>query len=363
MNIRLWMIFFGLLISCGGDGDSTVKSDEIIPSNLTLELTIVGADTNNPNGDGSGIIQCIADAKDASRYEFKLNSEPVVESFTGEMEFVVEEEGIQNFKITVIAFSKTENSISTSKTGTVYVKEHVAELVWSDEFDVDGSVDLGKWKFETIAPDNGSWYNGEKQHYTDRPENSFVSEGTLKIVAIKEKYSAQGSEKNYTSARLNSLFHFTYGRLDVRAKLPQGAGTWPAIWMLGANIETVGWPACGEIDVMEHWGHIPGEVSSATHTPSCSGGCPNVRVGETMLNDYATEFHVYSLEWKKEELRFLIDGEFKYAYKPPVRNNQTWPYTRDQFILLNVAMGGSWFSIDPNFEKAAMEIDYVRVYQ
>ena len=158
-------------------------------------------------------------------------------------------------------------------------------------------------------------------------------------------------------------FDFTYGKVDVRAKLPEGAGTWPAIWMLGSNISTVGWPACGEIDIMEHWGHKPAEVSSATHTSACSGGCDNVRVGSKMINDYATEFHVYSMEWTKEELRFSIDDVFLYAYRPANKNSDNWPYTSDQFIILNVAMGGSWFTIDPNFEQSSMEIDYVRVYQ
>lgn len=236
-------------------------------------------------------------------------------------------------------------------------------LVWSDEFDIDGKVSSDNWKFETVGPNNGSWWNGELQHYTDRQENAFVSDGTLKIVAKKEVYTAQGVRHEYTSARLNSIFSFTYGRVDVRAKLPQGEGTWPAIWMLGSNHDKVGWPACGEIDIMEHWGHIPGEVSSATHKPSCFGQCDDVRAGAFMLKDYATNFHVYSLEWTEEELRFLIDNEYRYSYKPSVKNKDTWPYTKDQFILLNVAMGGSWFSIDPNFTESTMEIDYIRVYQ
>lgn len=236
-------------------------------------------------------------------------------------------------------------------------------LVWSDEFDVDGAVSSANWTLETFPPNNGSWWNGEKQHYTDRLDNAFVSNGTLKIVAKKETFTAFGSTQEYTSARLNSKFNFTYGRVDVRAKLPSGEGTWPAIWMLGRNIDTVGWPACGEIDIMEHWGHNPTVVASATHTPACNGGCGNVTVGETHINDYDTAFHTYSVEWNEDELRFYIDDVFKYTYNPSTKNGQNWPYAWNQFILLNLAMGGSWFSIDPNFTEATFEVDYVRVYQ
>ena len=133
--------------------------------------------------------------------------------------------------------------------------------------------------------------------------------------------------------------------------------------MLGRNIDTVGWPACGEIDILEHWGHNPTVVASATHTPACNGGCGNVTVGETHINDYDTAFHTYSVEWNEDELRFYIDDVFKYTYSPSTKNGQNWPYTWDQFILLNLAMGGSWFSIDPNFTEATFEVDYVRVYQ
>ena len=239
------------------------------------------------------------------------------------------------------------------------------ELVWSDEFDNDGALSSDKWLFETEAPNNGSWWNGEKQHYTDRLDNAYVSDGTLKIVAKKETYTDNGSTQEYTSARLNSKFAITYGKVEVMAKLPQGEGTWPAIWMLGSNINTVGWPACGEIDIMEHWGHEAAKVASATHTPACSGAnnCNNVRVGVTNVNDFATAFHEYAMEWDEDEIRFYIDDELLYKYSPSVKNSNNWPFTEDQYLLLNVAMGGSWFNIDPNFVESQMEIDYVRMYK
>lgn len=260
------------------------------------------------------------------------------------------------FIIVLTDCSKNDN------TSTVPPEESSNQLAFSDEFDIAGPLDGSKWKLETIPPNNGSWWNGEKQHYTDRTDNAYVSNGTLKIVAKKETYTFQGSTKDYTSARLNSKFSFTYGRVDVKAKLPSGVGTWPAIWTLGSNITSVGWPECGEIDIMEHWGHEATIVSSATHNPACHGGCPNVTVGKTTITDYSTSFHVYSIIWDENEIQFLIDDELKYSYNPSIKNDDNWPYTANQFILLNVAMGGSWFTIDPNFQEAVMEIDYVRVY-
>jgi beta-glucanase (GH16 family) len=355
-------ILFGL--SCSGNDDSTSPEPEVVfPTNLVVNFVVNGQDSSNPNGDGSGKIICTAAAKDAIKYGLKIGTETEIQNTTGNFEHTFTKVGTNDYAITVYAYSKDAKSINEFKTIKVYVKPPEYTLVWSDEFDVEGAVSEQNWKFETVPPNNGSWWNGEKQHYTDRLDNAYVSDGTLKITAKKETFTYNGSTKNYTSARLNSKHTFTYGRLDVRAKLPKGDGTWPAIWMLGANFNTVGWPACGEIDIMEHWGHIPAEVSSATHTPACSGGCSNVRVGATILNDYDKEFHVYSVEWTSESLRFLIDGEFKYAYSPSSKNSQNWPYTADQFIILNVAMGGDWFVIDPNFDKASMEIDYVRLYQ
>lgn len=354
--------------------DDTLHTPEIlIPENLTLHVTILNSDTTNPNGNGSGEIHCVATAKNAVKFGFIIGGAAEIQNTTGNIEHAFTQLGINNYIISVIAYSISGNTVSKFTTVAVYVKPPELRLIWSDEFDVDGSFTSNKWSAETIPADNAtlSWFNSEKQHYTDRADNVYVSDGTLKIVAKKETYtyvepsSNRSSTKEYTSARLitKGKFDFRYGRIDVRAKLPQGDGTWPAIWMLASNIDTVGWPACGEIDIMEHWGHLTGIISSATHTKACSGGCANVRVGETTLTDYATEFHVYSLEWTENELRFLIDGTFRYKYKPTSKNNDNWPFKANQFIILNVAMGGDWFQIDPNFTQSTMEVDYVRVYQ
>lgn len=246
------------------------------------------------------------------------------------------------------------------------------DLVWSDEFDTNGAIDAAKWHHQTQLPQGGSWYNGEVQHYTNRIENSSVNNGFLDITAIKESFTDQGQTKQYTSARLNSKFAFTYGRVDVRAKLPFGDGTWPAIWTLGKNINedggywdnqygTVGWPACGELDIMEHGLHPTNQVSVAIHTPSSYGSTVNTSI--QTLADVANNFHVYSMNWSPDKITFLIDGVGFYTYNPAVKNDDTWPFYLKQYLLLNIAMGGNGGAIDPNFSQSSMVIDYVRVYQ
>ena len=246
------------------------------------------------------------------------------------------------------------------------------DLVWADEFDTNGAIDAAKWHHQTQLPEGGSWYNGEVQHYTNRIENSSVNNGFLDITAIKENFTDQGQTKQYTSARLNSKFAFTYGRVDVRAKLPFGDGTWPAIWTLGKNINedggfwdsqygTVGWPACGELDIMEHGLHPTNQVSVAIHTPSSYGSTVNTSIQP--LADVANDFHVYSMNWSPDQITFLIDGVGFYTYNPAVKNDDTWPFYLEQYLLLNIAMGGNGGAIDPNFSQSSMVIDYVRVYQ
>jgi beta-glucanase (GH16 family) len=244
-----------------------------------------------------------------------------------------------------------------------------SELVWSDEFAGTGAIDGTKWHHQTRLPNGTSWYNNEQQHYTNRLQNSFVDSGYLHIMARRETFTDQGETKFYTSARLNSKFAFTYGRVEARAKLPFGVGTWPAIWMLGKNVNepggfwqpqygNTGWPACGEIDIMEHWGNNQNQVSSALHTPSSNGN--SVNVGRLVLPDVSNTFHVYGMEWTPEKIMFSVDGTVFYTYAPPVRDAATWPFDADQYLLLNVAMQPP---IDVNFTQSPMVMDYVRVYQ
>ncbi len=234
----------------------------------------------------------------------------------------------------------------------------------------NGAIDSSKWFHQTQLPNGGSWYNNEIQHYTNRVANSFVENGQLKIVAKKEAFTAQGFTKQYTSARLNSKFAFKYGKVEIRAKLPSGIGTWPALWMLGKNINedgaywdqkgfgTTGWPACGEIDIMEHWGSNQNYVQSAIHTPSSFGG--TVNVGGQSIPTVSTAFHVYTFVWTPEKLVFSVDNVKHYTYSPAVKDAKTWPFDAAQYLLLNFAIQQS---IAPSFASGSMDIDYVRVYQ
>ncbi|EAQ40669.1 family 16 glycosylhydrolase [Polaribacter sp. MED152] len=247
-------------------------------------------------------------------------------------------------------------------------------LVWSDEFDGQTGfvtdLDNSKW-FKQIYPIIGgnSWANGEIQHYTDRLDNSYVSNGTLKILAKKETYSYNGTSKNYTSARLNSKYAFTYGKVEIRAKMPTGVGTFPALWMLGQNITETGgywaatkgttpWPDCGEIDIIEHWGDNQDFVQSALHNRSSFGS--TVNKGGRTISNASSEFHVYTLEWTATKMTFSVDGIVHYVYNPENKNAENWPYDAPQYLLLNVAILPN---ITAGFSESAMEVDYVRVYQ
>ena len=244
-------------------------------------------------------------------------------------------------------------------------------LVWADEFNGTGGLDTSKWWHQTLLPNAGqSWWNGEIQHYTNRDTNSYQKNGALYLTALKESFTDQNVTKDYTSARLNSKFAFTYGRVEVRAQLPTGVGTWPAIWLLGQNITevgaywytqgygTTGWPACGEIDIMEHWGHNQDHVSSAMHTPSSFGG--TVNVGSQYLPGVSTSMHVYALEWTPTKMVFTVDSVEHYTYEPSVRDMNTWPFDDPQYLLFNIAIQST---IDSNFTSSPMIVDYVRVYQ
>lgn len=250
-----------------------------------------------------------------------------------------------------------------------------SNLVWSDEFETDGTVNATNWYHQTQLPSGGSWFNGEVQHYTNQLTNSSVNAGFLNIVAKKEPYTDQGITKQYTSARLNSKFAFLYGRVDIRAKVPTNQGTWPALWMLGKNVNedggffdatngTTDWPACGEIDIMEH-GITPSQplnyVQSALHTPSSFGNTFNI--GGAIANNLGTAYHIYSMNWSPFQITFLLDGVAYYTYNPSEKTPNNWPFNQEQYLLLNIAMGGIAGTIPSNYTQSSMIVDYVRVFQ
>jgi hypothetical protein len=226
-------------------------------------------------------------------------------------------------------------------------------LVWAEEFDVDGAPCNGTWNYDLGA--NG-WGNEESQNYTDRSDNIVVSGGTLKITAKAESF--QGSE--YTSARINTYqkFEFEYGRIEARAKLPTGGGTWPAMWLLGNDFVTNSWPACGEMDFMEHVGNNQDRIFASLHYPGNSGG--NANTQSIQVPGVSDEFHIYAMEWSPAQIVFFVDGQEHFT----VQNNVNLPFDHEFFVILNVAMGGTFGgNIDPNFVESTMEVDYVRVYQ
>ncbi len=228
-------------------------------------------------------------------------------------------------------------------------------LIFEEGFDTAGAPDPAVWNYDLGTGANG-WGNNESQYYTDRPENVVVENGLLKITARAESFSGSA----YTSARIQSYqkFEFQYGRVEVRAKLPSGGGTWPAIWMLGADFETNIWPAAGEIDIMEHVGNQQNTIFGSTHDPNNFAG--NARTGSTVVAGVSVDFHIYALEWTETEIRFYVDDQLYHT----VSNSASLPFNKDFFLILNVAMGGNFGgSIDPGFTESVMEVDYIRVYQ
>lgn len=236
------------------------------------------------------------------------------------------------------------------------------QLVWADEFNYTGLPDSTKWGYD-LGVGNWGWGNNELQTYTNRPENVYVDNGVMTITALKERYD----NSDYTSARVVSRQKgdWLYGRVEVRAKLPEGKGTWPAIWMMPTDSVYGIWPKSGEIDIMEAVGYKPNRVLGTVHTENNYGG--NGVGREISLENTATEFHVYSLEWTPDALKIYADDILVSTYNNPkfAKDNQRyWPFDQRFYLIMNIAMGGNLGKeVDPNFESANMQIDYVRVYQ
>ena len=232
------------------------------------------------------------------------------------------------------------------------------DLVWEDDFNTDGAPDSTKWTYDLGTTDifgNTGWGNQEAQSYTDNAENVIVEGGSLKITAKKEG-------NDYTSARIKTqgLYDFTYGRVEVRAKLPASLGTWPAIWMLGSNHPTAGWPYSGEVDIMEQRGDDKERVLGTSHWYNTAGS-NNASYGEsTTVENPSTEFHLYTVEWTEGAVKIFLDDVKYYE----LTNSADLPFNADFYLILNVAMGGTLGGdIDPSFTQDTMEIDYIKVFQ
>ncbi len=236
-------------------------------------------------------------------------------------------------------------------------------LVWSDEFCGQGGPDPAKWSYDTGRNREG-WHNRELQYYSrERTENAALQGGRLVITARKETLSsaADWGRQRYTSARLlkRDKAEWTYGFFEIRARLACGAGSWPAIWMLGSHGD---WPAGGELDIMEHIGHKPGRVFSTVHTAGGSGG--SGKGAGAQVSDVCTAFHDYQMHWTQHGIRFGIDGVAHFEYRNPGTGSVLWPFDAPQFLILNVAIGGDLGgAVDDSIFPVRMEVDHVRVYQ
>ncbi|HZI52726.1 MAG TPA: family 16 glycosylhydrolase [Chitinophagaceae bacterium] len=335
--LQLFSVLLIIGIASCKKGDNI---DNIAPTDLVVTATV--------SNDSSGTVAFTATAKNAVSYEYDFGNGFSLTVLSGLTNYKYAASG--TYTVTVTASSTSGQTISKTLQVTVTV---VLKLKWSDEFEVDGPPDPSKWGYDLGA---GGWGNAELQNYTNRTDNSIVSNGTLKITAKSESYN--GSP--YTSARLltKDKFSFKYGKVEASAKLPEGVGTWAAIWMLGDNITTVGWPACGEIDIMEHLGRQLNKIYGTLHHPGHSGG--NGDGSTTTISNATTEFHKYSVEWSTANIKISVDDVVFYNFI----NAGNLPFNHNFFIILNIAMGGNFGgAVDPAFTSGVMEIDYVRVYQ
>jgi beta-glucanase (GH16 family) len=238
------------------------------------------------------------------------------------------------------------------------------QLVWQDEFDgtAGQSPDQTKWTFDIGTGDNG-WGNQELQYYTNRAENvSLNGEGNLVITARRESFGGMP----FTSARIKTqgLFEQTYGRFEARIKLPYGPGIWPAFWLLGSDIQTVGWPNCGEIDIMEARGQQPNLIFGTVHGPGYSAGNSLSKSFGFINKRFDVDFHLFAIEWGKDYLRFYVDDVLYQEIKPKDLSGR-WVFDKSFFIILNVAVGGNYvgFPTSQTPFPQKMLIDYVRVYK
>jgi len=232
-------------------------------------------------------------------------------------------------------------------------------LVFADEFDVPGAPDPARWNHEI-----GYIANDEKQYYTSRSENARIEDGVLIIEARRERWMGY----DYTSARLNTKgrAEFLYGKVEIRAKLPTGRGTWPALWMLGANIDQAGWPGCGEIDIMENVGFDPGTIVASVHTAAYNHMQGTQKNATIAVAAPWADFHVYAVEWYPDRIDAFVDGQRYFTFRNEGTGSRTWPFDKPQFLILNLAIGGTWGGmqgIDDSLFPHRHLIDYVRVYK
>lgn len=244
------------------------------------------------------------------------------------------------------------------------------ELIWSDEFEIDGLPDPGRWSYDVGTacekPAGCGWGNNELQYYTaERSENARVENGHLIIEARKEPYK---EERGYTSARLVSKQKgdWKYGKIEMRAMLPQGFGTWAAFWMLPTEPAYGGWPSSGEIDILEYVGYAQDTVYGTIHTDAYNGMIGTQRGGEIHRAGVESEFHTYAIEWSEKAISWYLDGEQFFHFEDEGKGPKAWPFDHPFHLILNLAVGGHWGGskgVDPDIWPQQYVIDYVKVFQ
>ena len=342
MKIVTFALLSVLFVSAACGKKSTVGPSNTAPAGLTVQAKV--------NADSSGNVSFTATATNAVSYDYDFGNGVFQTVPSGSVTYKYPAAG--SYSVNVVAKSSGGLTVSQTVQVTVVIK---TSLIWSDEFDVAGSPDATKWVYDT-GTGSGGWGNNELEYYTSRTDNAVVSNGTLKIIAKKESYNGSA----YTSARMltRGLFSFQYGKIEIRAKLPASTGTWPGIWMLGNNFATAGWPACGEIDIMEQSGSQKNTILGTMHYPTQRGQYGDG--GSTTVTTASSDFHRYATIWSASSIQMLVDDVVYYT----LPNSSGLPFNQNFFIILNLAMGGNLGgTVDPAFTTDQMEIDYVRVYQ
>jgi len=344
----------------------TLNKTTTMPVSVDYTLTDGTAKSPNDYVASSGTITIPANGYQAE-LEVQIKGDPT-NTRQNNLEFSLQ---LSNPKACTIAVSSAKGiiitedgtNLTTDNTGyTTPMSYPGYTLVWNDEFS-GTSLDLNTWNQEIGNGSNG-WGNNELEYYTNSTKNIFLSNGNLIIEARKEQMSGL----NYTSGRMTTQNKksFTFGRIDLRAKLPVGKGIWPALWMLGNNITSVGWPACGEIDIMELIGTYPGRVHATMHWKPATGDHTSKGAEYNLASgNFSQQFHVYSLVWSQDLIKCYVDDQLYLTVTKADAGTANYPFNAPQFLIMNVAVGGNWPGPPDNNTEfpQRMFVDYVRVFQ
>ena len=343
----------------------TISLSKPVTNSVSVDYTLVNGTAVSPADftSATGTVSVPANQLQAG-INVRIKGDPL-DKRQPNLQFKVELSNPENCTIltsSAIGTIITENGTFLSTDNAGYTTPAIYPgytLVWSDEFS-GNSLDLSVWNQEIGNGSNG-WGNNELEYYTGNPTNTFVSNGNLIIEARRETLNSF----NYTSGRMTTQDkkYFKFGRIDIRAKLPVGKGIWPALWMLGININSVGWPACGEIDIMELIGTYPERVYGTIHwsgTTQSKGSNYSLSTG-----DFSQQFHVFSIIWTLDNIKWYVDDQLFLTASSSDVGVAAYPFNDDQFFIFNVAVGGSWPGSPDNTTlfPQRMFVDYVRVFQ